>query len=125
MHAPDASTAIFSFVASTARALNEGTSPALELTMSSAFTADCRIGKHHEHLLVLSHQLHQFVTAWRRAMTNRRPRVDALLARSLAATLAIVLGLGLPELMARGFLDRSDGAHADLMSRVATRSPAL
>jgi hypothetical protein len=95
--------------------------------MSSAITVDSvpRVGLQHEHGLVLSRQLRRCAAAWRQAMTNCRPRAASLLARSLAATLAIVLGLGLPELMARGFLDRNQGGQADLMSRVVTDSPAL
>jgi hypothetical protein len=63
------------------------------------------------------------VRALRRARSGRRLLARGLAARSLAAMLALVLSLGLPELLARGFLGRLDGAQGHRVSHLAAPSP--
>lgn len=52
--------------------------------------------------------------SWRRVLPQWRPRLQAWTTRTLAATLALLLSVGLPEMMARGFL--GDGRHAAVAS---------
>ena len=59
---------------------------------------------------------------WVHALRRWRPRVDVLAARSLAATLALVLGIGLPELLASSFMGHADGTPAAVTLWTGLRS---
>lgn len=58
---------------------------------------------------------------WRAALQRSRPRADGFALRSVAALLSLLLGLGLPEMLARGLQASADGSTA---GSVAQSEPA-